>query len=119
MVMNANILLKSKQAGILIALRDTTQAWYVSSLAKAAGTTYVHACNFINVCEELGVVNCEKHGKLKVVKLTEKGAKITEMLYGINSLITQTAAPPAAPSVPPQQPQAPPKEKEQPEKKQS
>jgi len=114
--MNTNILLKSKQAGILVALRDTSQAWYVASLAKAAGTTYVHACNFINVCEELGVVNCEKHGKLKVIKLTDKGAKITEMLFGINALLAQVTAPPAASTAPPQ-PQPPAKEKEQPEKK--
>ena len=78
--MDANILLKGKQSRILVALRDTNQAWYVSSLAKAAGTTYVHACNFINICEELGIVNCEKHGKLKVVKLTDKGAKMAEMI---------------------------------------
>lgn len=116
------MLLRGKQAGILLALRDVSQAWYVSSLAKAAGTTYVHACNFINRCEDLGVVNCEKHGKLKVVKLTDKGARITEMLYRINSLVStpeaapqQAAAQPPAPA--PQQ--AAPKEKEQQEKKQS
>jgi predicted transcriptional regulator len=112
-----NILFKGKQTGILLALKDSSQAWYVSSLAKAAGTTYVHACNFINVCEEMGIVNCEKHGKLKVVKLTDKGAKITEMLYGITTMISaQNAAQPQAPPAPAQQ--TAPKEKEQPEKKQ-
>ncbi len=108
--MDASILLKGKQAGILLALRDTNQAWYVSSLAKAAGTTYVHACNFINVCEDLGVVNCEKHGKLKVVKLTEKGTKITEMLYGIVSQLAQAPAPQPAQEPPAAPASAPPKE---------
>lgn len=115
--MDANIILRGKQSRILVALRDTGQAWYVSSLAKAAGTTYVHACNFINVCEELGIVNCEKHGKLKVVKLTDKGAKMAEMISGISVLINQTsqAQQPQPAQQAAQQPQ--PKEKE-PEKKQ-
>jgi predicted transcriptional regulator len=111
------ILLKGKQAGILLALRDTNQSWYVSSLAKAAGTTYVHACTFINTCEQMNLVNCEKHGKLKVVKLTDKGAKVTEMLYGITSLVNQTDAV-QQPAPQPQPQQAPPKEKEPQEKKQ-
>ena len=110
--MDTNILLKGKQAGILLALRDTNQSWYVSSLAKAAGTTYVHACNFINVCEDLNLVNCEKHGKLKVVKLTDKGTKVAEMLYGIVGLISHAEVAPQQPVQPPQpQPAAvPPKE---------
>jgi predicted transcriptional regulator len=112
-----DIILRGKQSRILVALRDTNQAWYVSSLAKAAGTTYVHACNFINVCEELGIVNCEKHGKLKVVKLTDKGAKMAEMISGINTLIGQTA-PAQQPQAQAQQPAAPAaKDKEQQEKK--
>lgn len=116
--MEANIILKGKQSRILVALRDTNQAWYVSSLAKAAGTTYVHACNFINICEELGIVNCEKHGKLKVVKLTDKGAKMAEMISGISSLISQTVQAPQQQAPQPAAPQVAPKEKEQPEKKQ-
>jgi predicted transcriptional regulator len=117
---DTNIILKGKQSGILLALRDTSQAWYVSSLAKAAGTTYVHACNFINVCEDLGIVNCEKHGKLKVVKLTEKGAKMAEMIFGITTLISGMSAPTQQQEAPQpvSQQQAAPKEKETPEKKQ-
>lgn len=87
--MDSSILLKNKQSKILIALRDTSQSWYVSSLARITATTYVHACNFVNTCEKLGIVQSEKHGKLKVIKLTDKGLKIAEMLSGINSLISQ------------------------------
>jgi predicted transcriptional regulator len=118
---DTNIILKGKQSGILLALRDASQAWYVSSLAKAAGTTYVHACNFINVCEDLGIVNCEKHGKLKVVKLTEKGAKMAEMIFGITTLISSMSPTPQEQETTAQpvgQQQAAPKEKETPEKKQ-
>ena len=82
-----NILLKTKQARILLILRNSTQEWYVSSIAKASETTYVHACNFINVCNKLGITTSDKHGKRKVIRLTDKGAKIAEMLDAINLLL--------------------------------
>lgn len=84
-----NIILKQKQAKILIALRDNTQDWYISTLAKATGTTYVHACNFLSTCENLGIVSSEKHGKLKIIMLTDKGVKLADMLNSINSLVNQ------------------------------
>lgn len=92
--MNSSILLKNKQSNIILALKDTSQTWYVSSLAKVAGTTYVHACNFLNECESLGVVSSEKHGKIKVVKLTEKGTKIAESLTNIQTILIPAPAAP-------------------------
>ncbi|MGD0510234.1 MAG: hypothetical protein ABSA33_00170 [Candidatus Micrarchaeaceae archaeon] len=85
--MDNNIILKQKQTKILLALKDTSQSWYISSLAKASGTTYVHACNFLVACEALGIVSSEKHGKMKMIMLTERGLKIAEMITSINSLI--------------------------------
>ena len=83
-----NIILKQKQVGILLALRDTSQSWYISSLAKATNTTYVHACNFLAICERLGITSSEKHGKLKLIKLTEKGIRLADMITNINTIIT-------------------------------
>ena len=83
-----NILLRNKQAGILIALKDTSQSWYISSLAKAADTTYVHACNFLSECEKLGLTSSEKHGKMKTIKLTDKGRKVAEQIAGIYDAIS-------------------------------
>jgi len=84
-----NIILKQKQASILLALRDTSQNWYISSIAKATNTTYVHACNFLAVCERLGITSSEKHGKLKLIKLTEKGIRLADMVININTIIIQ------------------------------
>ncbi len=86
--MNNNIILKQKQTKILIALRDTSQNWYISTLAKASSTTYVHACNFLATCEMMGITASEKHGKLKIIKLTERGMKLADLIMNINSLIT-------------------------------
>ena len=82
-----NILLRDKQAGILIALMNTSQSWYISSLAKATGTTYVHACNFLAECEKLGLTLSEKHGKMKTIKLTEKGMRVVEHISDIYDAI--------------------------------
>jgi hypothetical protein len=84
-----NIILKQKQASILLALRDTGQNWYISSLAKATSTTYVHTCNFLVICERLGITTNERHGKLKLIKLTEKGLRLADMLQSINTTFLQ------------------------------
>lgn len=83
-----NILLKQKQTRILIALRDTTQNWYITTLAKATGTTYVHTCNFLMECESLDITTSEKHGKIKMIRLTDKGIRLAELVSSINSLVS-------------------------------
>ncbi len=86
------ILFKGKQLSIILALKDSGQSWYTSTLAKAAGATYVHTCNFINACARLGIVTSEKHGKIKEIKLTDKGAKLAEMLSSAYNLINSAPA---------------------------
>lgn len=85
--MNNNILLKQKQIRIILALKDNSQTWYISNLAKASGTTYVHSCNFLSVCESMGITESEKHGKLKLIRLTEKGHKLADLIASINTLV--------------------------------
>lgn len=87
--MPKSLLLMDKQARMLVALRDQTQSWYISSLAKATGTTYVHACNFLIECERLGMVESERHGKIKTIRLTEKGAQIAALVSDIYSSMRQ------------------------------
>lgn len=83
-----DLVFRSKQLRILLLLRDKTKDWYISTLAKASGTTYVHACNFILQCEGYGITTSEKHGKIKVVRLTDKGLQLSDMLNSANDLIT-------------------------------
>ncbi len=81
------IILKDKQARIILSLREKEQEWYLSSLAKATDTTYVHACRFIGMCEGLGITTSERHGKIKVIKLTEKGNQIADLISGIYGMM--------------------------------
>lgn len=86
--MKGLLLFKDKHLKILLALRDTSQSWHITSLAKASNTTYVHTCNFLVACEQLGITSSEKHGKIKLIKLTEKGIKLAETLANAYSMMT-------------------------------
>lgn len=96
------LLLKDKQARILIMLKNTQQPWYLSTLAKASDTTYVHTSNFIRECEKIGIITNEKHGKIKQVRLTEKGHQLADMLNSVYALV----APPQKTEETKPQPQA-------------
>ncbi len=91
MANGSNLFLMEKQAMIILTLKNNAQEWNISALAKAAGTTYVHACNFLILCESRGIVSSERHGRIKTVKLTEKGAKLADMVEGIHSIVNEKA----------------------------
>ena len=82
-------------------LRDANQSWYISTIAKASDTTYVHTCNFLAKCEQLGITASEKHGKLKLIKLTEKGMKLAELISSINSMVALPEPQQPKPAEPP------------------
>ena len=85
--MKGAILIREKQARILVALKDANREWHVSSLAKASGTTYVHTCNFLKECERLGLTTGERHGKSKVVRLTSKGIRASDVMVSLYAII--------------------------------
>lgn len=94
-----NLLFKEKQTKILLALSDKSQEWHLENLAKAADSTYVHASRFISRCEAMGIVVTEKHGRIKSLQLTEKGAEIAKNISSImeklNAKQEQVGKPPA------------------------
>ncbi len=82
------LILKDKQSRILLLLlKDGQRDWSIDALSKESNTTYVHTCNFILECERQNLVVGEKHGKNKIVKLTEKGSKIAESISNIYNLL--------------------------------
>ncbi|MCL4411281.1 MAG: MarR family winged helix-turn-helix transcriptional regulator [Candidatus Marsarchaeota archaeon] len=82
---DSGIILKDKQAKILLYLRDNADSSYISNLAEYANATYVHTCNFINTCEQLGIVKSERHGKIKQIRLTDKGIQIANLIANMYS----------------------------------
>ena len=83
------LLFKTKQTKILLSLKNNQQPWHITTLSQASGTTYVHTSNFIKRCEELGITVAEKHGKIKEIKLTEKGLQIAGMISSIYAAMAQ------------------------------
>jgi predicted transcriptional regulator len=95
--MTGTIILKDKQAKVLLALKNVQQPWHITSLAKASESTYVHTHNFIKTCLAMGIVSIDKHGKIKEIKLTEKGVAIADMISGIYTIMNQTKTQQAKP----------------------
>ncbi|MDE1856282.1 MAG: winged helix DNA-binding protein [Candidatus Micrarchaeota archaeon] len=101
MAEKGTLLFKDKQVKILTALANKDQEWYLSSLAKAADATYVHTSKFITRCEQLGLVNVTKHGKIKTLTLTDKGAEvaggIAKVIEKMAVKLEEVVQPPAPP----------------------
>jgi len=85
--MFGRLILKEKQARLILFMRSSQQPCTTTKLSKECNITYVHATNFINECTKLGLVSIEKHGKLKMLKLTDKGAQLADLVMKIDGLI--------------------------------
>ncbi len=80
------LLLKDKQARIILTLAGSEKEWHLSRIAKETGVTYIHTSRFVSKCEKKGIIGSELHGKLKKIFLTEKGKKIA---LDLKSIITK------------------------------
>jgi DNA-binding MarR family transcriptional regulator len=83
------LLFKDKQAKLILMLADSGKEWYLSTLAKSAEVTYIHTSRFVARCERAGIMESERHGKIKRVFLTEKGKSIASEIQGIMSKINE------------------------------
>ncbi len=75
-----SLLVKTKAASVLIALKDPELKWHLSKIARETKTTYVFVTNIIKIFNEQGLVILETKGKKRIAKLTEKGLKIASLL---------------------------------------
>ena len=56
---------------------------YGSLLAKEVDCTYSHAVKILQTLEELKLVDFEKKGRIKLIKLTKKGEEVAEDIDSI------------------------------------
>jgi len=73
-------LIRPKPVCILLKLKDTSKDWYASNLALACGSTYVHTAKLLKEYRKANLVTTEVKGRLKKVKLTEKGTLLAGAL---------------------------------------
>lgn len=81
-----NVFFREKPAMMLLGLTNGSRV-YASSLAKQIDCTYSHVVKVLQEMEKAELVKFEKHGRLKLLKLTEKGEEVASHINAItNSL---------------------------------
>lgn len=80
---NFDIFFRRKPALMLVALKKMSKKRYGSVLAKEVDCTYSHAVKILQTLEELKLVDFEKKGRIKLIKLTKKGEEVAEDIDSI------------------------------------
>lgn len=81
------VFFRKKPAMILVALRKSNRSKYGSTLAKEVDCTYSHAVKILQDMEKAKLVNFEKQGRIKTIKLTDNGEKVAEFIERIKELL--------------------------------
>ena len=84
---NFDIFFRRKPALMLVALRKMSKVRYGSVLAKEVDCTYSHAVKILQILEQLGLVVFEKKGRIKIIKLTKKGAEIADHIEAVKRTV--------------------------------
>lgn len=81
------VFFRRKPAMILVALKKNLRNRYGSVLAKEVDCTYSHTVKILQEMEKSGLVDFEKQGRIKVIKLTDTGNKIADHIGRIKDLL--------------------------------
>ncbi len=77
-----NLLLHEKPAGIILSLKSKEKK-YPTVLSKENDCTYTHTLKILEELRGYGLVEFEKDGRIKYVKLTELGGDVAHELEGL------------------------------------
>jgi len=81
------VFFRRKPAMVLVALRSSLRNRYGSILAKEVDCTYSHTVKILQEMEKANLVSFDKQGRIKVIKLTDKGNRIAENIEKIKNLL--------------------------------
>ena len=81
------VFFRKKPAMILVALRKGGKNRYGSVLAKEVDCTYSHAVKILQEMEKAKLVDFEKQGRIKTIKLTPNGDRIADHIEKIKNLL--------------------------------
>lgn len=82
-----SVFFREKPAMMLVTLLTSTNEHYASSLAKIVDCTYSHIVKILNEMQKAGLIVFKKQGRLKVLKLTEKGQKVAQNIDDIRNAL--------------------------------
>ena len=78
-----DLLLHQKPAKLLIKIKEGNGEKYASILAKEVDCTYSHCVRILQEMKKLGLVEFEKSGRIKMVKLTKFGEDVAFALENL------------------------------------
>jgi len=84
---NFDIFFRRKPALMLVSLKKNLRMRYGSVLAKEVDCTYSHAVKILQTLKALKLVEFEKKGRIKLIKLTKKGQDIAENIDTIKRVL--------------------------------
>lgn len=82
-----NAIFREKPAMMLIALKNSENEIYASSLAKEIDGTYSYIVKVLMDMEKAGLVEFKKQGRLKIIKLTKKGDDVADSINCIRQVL--------------------------------
>jgi DNA-binding MarR family transcriptional regulator len=85
--MKEDIFFKKKPTLILLTLYFDDTAKYGSKLAKKTDCTYSHTVKILKTLEKLKLIEFEKRGRKKMIKLTNKGKEVAEGIKKVKDLL--------------------------------
>ena len=68
--------IRKKPVRLLLNIKVVAGPKYVSILAKETDCTYSHTVKLLEIFREMGVVEFDKQGRIKYVKLTQEGLEL-------------------------------------------
>jgi len=81
------LFLRLKPAKMLTMLREGPK--YATILSKNIDITYSHTVKLLDLFNDLGLVEFEKKGRIKIVKLTSMGEEIARAMDHLMSKLSQ------------------------------
>jgi len=77
----AKLFLRPKPVRIIVTLREGPK--YATIIAKEVDCTYSHTVKLLDLFKILGLVDFEKKGRIKIVKLTEVGEDLARAMDSV------------------------------------
>lgn len=82
-----DVIFREKPALMLVNLYKSKNEVYASTLAKDIDCTYSHVIKLLQQMEKSGLLNCDKQGRLKLLRLTKKGSDIAEHIEKLANML--------------------------------
>jgi predicted transcriptional regulator len=86
-----NLFLHSKPVKMLIALRSDSVR-YATQVSKTVDCTYSHTVKVLELFSRLGLVNFDKKGRIKLIKLTPDGEEIAHDFEGLRKKFSRISS---------------------------